>query len=1076
LLSLCAALAALPLTAQELQQAPAIDGSALTLDAASQPVRSGPTKTYVVRMAHQPAASYDGSLTGYAATAPEKGKRYNGRSARVQKYSGMLTREHDKALKSVGANGRKIYSYTHAMNGFAARLTDAEAAALRSKKNVVSVWEDYAIDIDTSETSEFLGLTDSQEGLRNRFGLKGENVIVGILDTGAVQEHPSFSDNRLHELPAYCEDPQGKPQANECNRLRRELSKTVYGPPPAGWNGICQIGEAWSEADCNNKLIGARWYVDGFLAGRGSVVDGEFLSPRDSSGHGSHTASTAAGNENVPANLAGTDVGIISGMAPRARVAVYKVCWLSPGASNFSCFFSDSAAATDAAVADGVDVINFSVGTAASFTDPQDLAFLDATAAGVSVARSAGNDGPGFATTNAGEPWVTSVAASTADGEIFTLDAIINSPDSVAGAYSALEGAITGPLAELGPITDDVVAAEPIEACTPLSNSIDGKIALIARGSCTFVAKVENAVAAGASAILMYTDDRPKTVMGGTATPITTSVPGVMIDREPGLAIFAELEGGATVNATLDAGALTPEPRVGNIMAGFSSRGPFRTEANWVKPDITAPGVNILAANTPDQADGSVGGLFGYLGGTSMSSPHIAGLMALVKEAQPGFSPAQVKSALMTTARQDIVKEDGATDADPFDFGAGHVDPNKAVSPGLTYDAGLLDYLAASCGTVTPLLTPDDCDFVENEFGLSTDPADLNLPSIGVDGVPGTKTVTRTVTAVKPFVGRGRYGNDGPVDDGGNNSANRYDAVIEAPPGFDVSVNPSTFTLLPGESAEFEVTITNVSAPPGEWRFGSLTWTNRKGIDVRSPIAVNAAAFVAPDEIDLTGISGSDSFDIAFGYTGDYIPQVHGLNEPTPFLAIVEDDPFDEFEFLGPGVTIAFLDEVPAGTALARWTTYNEYTSGNDDIDLYLYYCPNFSCTQIASSGNPDSDELVEVLLPVNDPNITDPYLVFAHGFDTEGGLPADVILFYNEFGLDDDAGNMTITSAPGSAVLGESGTINYEWNGLREGVGAKQLGAISHSDASGILDITIIDIQNDEGFGICDFGICEEE
>ncbi len=153
---------------------------------------------------------------------------------------------------------------------------------------------------------------------------------------------------------------------------------------------------------------------------------------------------------------------------------------------------------------------------------------------------------------------------------------------------------------------------------------------------------------------------------------------------------------------------------------------------------------------------------------------------------------------------------------------------------------------------------------------------------------------------------------------------------------------------------------------------------------------------------------------------------------------------------------------------------YNEYTTGtNDDIDLYLYYCPNFSCTQIGSSGNPDSNEQVEVLLPLNDPNIPDPYLVFAHGFDTEGGLPADLILFAHQFGLVDDAGNLVITSAPSSAAIGTSGTISYEWSGLREGVGAKQLGAISHSDASGILDLTIIDVQNDDGFGICDFGIC---
>ncbi|MEO0580554.1 MAG: PA domain-containing protein, partial [Pseudomonadota bacterium] len=278
-------------------------------------------------------------------------------------------------------------------------------------------------------------------------------------------------------------------------------------------------------------------------------------------------------------------------------------------------FFSDSAAATDDAVADGVDVLNFSVGTAAAFNDPQDLAFLDAVSAGVFVARSAGNDGPGFQTTNAGEPWSTSVAASTTDGPAFVLGVTVNAPASVAGEYPALEGAITGSLAALGPITEDVAAADPILACDPLTNDLTGKIALISRGACAFTTKVENAVNAGAIAILMYTDDRPKTVLGGTASPITLSVPGVMIDREPGEALFAEIQGGATVNATLDADTLTTEERTGNIMAGFSSRGPYVTVPDWITPHITAPGVQILAANTPDQADGSQGGLFGYLSG-----------------------------------------------------------------------------------------------------------------------------------------------------------------------------------------------------------------------------------------------------------------------------------------------------------------------------------------------------------------------------------------------------------------------------------------------------------------------------
>ncbi len=1053
-------------TAQELNPAPDVPEDLLKLDESQNSSQSAGRRMYVIQMAGEPGISYEGGLAGFAATKPAKGQRYNAKASHVQQYATYLEQMHDQKLASIGAAGQKTYSYCHAVNGFAAMLTPAEAAKLRGDKTVLNVWEDFSVDVDTNNSPEFLGLLDKRDGLRSKLGLDGEDVIVGILDTGAIQEHPSFSDTVV------CSDDDDSDSDSDgpCDDADNGDLVQVYGPPPAHWQGICQEGEAWSADDCNNKLIGARWFVDGFLAGRGSVVEGEFLSPRDSSGHGSHTGSTAAGNSGVIASLNGTPLAEISGMAPRARVAVYKVCWLSPGATNFSCFFSDSAAATEAAVIDGVDVLNFSVGTAASFTDTQDLAFLNAATAGVFIARSAGNSGPGPATTNAGEPWVTSVGASTLDGTAFALAATINSPASVAGDYAALEGAITRPLLDSGPITDDLVAADPIDACAPLNNSIGGKIALIARGACTFVAKVENAVDAGASAVLMYTDGRPKTVMGGAATPKTLSIPGVMIDNAPGLALLAELNAGNAVNATLSAASFTTETLTGNIMAGFSSRGPYSVESDWVKPDITAPGVRILAAYSPDQSDGSAGDLFAYLQGTSMSSPHIAGLGALIIEAHPDWSPAQVKSALMTTARQDVFKEDGATPADPFDFGAGHVDPNNAVDPGLTYDAGLLDYLVASCGTVTPLLSPSDCQFVEDVLGLSTDPADLNLPSIGIGELPGTKTVTRTVTAVKGFKSSNRRDHDGDSDSN-RKPAHVYDATIEAPPGFEVTVSPPSLRVRPGESASYEVTITNQTAPPGEWFFGAVNWSDKMGRNVRSPIAVNAVAIIAPEEISGEGGSGSADFDITFGYTGDYTAGVHGLNDASLFLATVEDDPGNSFQFFGPGTALAFVGEVPDGTAFARWSTFNEYTTGtNDDVDLYLFYCPNFLCTQIDSSGNADSNEEVSVLLPANDPAIPDPYVVFAHGFDTDGGLPSDVILFAWNFGLVDDAGNLTV-SAPSSATIGQTETVNVGWSGLNVGLGFKQLCAISHSDASGIQELTLISIANDPGGTICDFG-----
>ena len=846
------------------------------------------TRTYVIQLRAEPGISYQGG-EGFAATAPADGERYDATAAHVQAYTTHLVDSHDSMLSQMGIGDAKVYSYCHAMNGFAARLTTAQADALRRDPNVMQVFEDYSVDVETSDTPDFLGLNDRPGGLRSTLGLKGEDVVIGVLDTGAVQEHPSFSDRRGGTLPPACDKGPGEPVSAGCQRAIDRINEVVY-DAPEDWNGICQAGEGWSEDDCNNKMIGARWYVDGFLAGRGSVVEGEFLSPRDSSGHGSHTASTAGGNV-VTAEFDGVPVSEISGMAPRARLAIYKVCWLSPGATNFSCFFSDSAAATDAAVADGVDVLNFSVGTAASFVDAQDLAFLRAVSDGVFVARSAGNDGPGFATTNAGEPWVTSVGASTTDGSLFSLgaDVTVNAPASQAGTLEALEGDITRSLSETGPVSGAVGAADPILACDPLSSDLTGQIALIARGTCAFTTKVENAVNAGAVAVLVYTDDRDKTVMGGTATPLTESVPGVMIDNAPGVALFGELTAGGSVDVTIAGGRVITSDRTGNIMAGFSSRGPYLTEANWLKPDITAPGVQILAATTPDLASGAEGDLYGYLSGTSMSGPHIAGLGALVKEAHPDWSPAQIKSALMTTARQNVFKEDGETPADPFDFGSGHVDPNKAVAPGLTYDAGLLDYLAASCGTVTPLLSDADCAAFDADPSVSTDPAELNLPSIGLNGIIGAKTVTRTVTAVNRY-SRGRAPTPRKVT---------YTAEVEAPPGYEVSVNPSQITLYPGESATYEVTVANDSAAPNTWQFGALTWKTRKGNDVRSPIAVNALAFDTAEEVTGEGPEGTAQFDLLFGYTGEYTAQVHGLNEPTLSLppALV-DDPDNSFALL----------------------------------------------------------------------------------------------------------------------------------------------------------------------------------
>ena len=241
-------------------------------------------------------------------------------------------------------------------------------------------------------------------------------------------------------------------------------------------------------------------------------------------------------------------------------------------------------------------------------------------------------------------------------------------------------------------------------------------------------------------------------------------------------------------------------------MASFSSRGPNGGAADIIKPDVTAPGVNILAGNTPTPFLGSPGELFQAISGTSMSSPHVAGLFALLAESHPDWSPSAAKSALMTTAYQDVKKEDGIAPADPFDMGAGHVQPNSANDPGLVYEAGLFEYAGFTCGAGIPVFDQASCDFLEG-LGIPFDSSDLNYPSIGIGALAGSQTITRTVTNVGP--------------------TGTYNVSVEAPAGVDVTVAPASLTLGTGETADFTVEFEVTSAATVDaWAFGSLTWTH----------------------------------------------------------------------------------------------------------------------------------------------------------------------------------------------------------------------------------------------------------
>jgi subtilisin family serine protease len=966
--------------------------------------KSSHSGIYIVQLKGDPVIAYDGDVAGFKATRPGKGKKLNPNSAHVRKYSDHLGAEQNSVIDSVG--GEKVYSYRYAFNGFAARMSAADAEALRNRGDVLNVWKDEIRQIHTDGSPDYINLTEGGEAWSN--GATGEDIVIGVVDTGIWPEHPSFAD-----VPTYAKGNKGP--------------MIPYDEPDTFVASGCDFGNTAANpndapAACNNKLVAARCYNNGFSSGgdpanpcggNGAFLASyEFNSARDVDGHGSHVSGTAGGNYGVPAVIGGEFEGNVSGIAPRAYIAAYKVCWDDNGDDGGGgCASSDSAAAIDQAVLDGVDVINFSVGGSSTrFSGPDDIAFLFAADAGVWVATSNGNSGPGDGTvgTPAGVPWITAVGASQDDG-VFYNQVTVNAPPSIAGDYDAVEGPGGVSLADAGPITDDVTHSSDPVACGPI-DPISG-IALVSRGGCTFKTKFDNAAAAGASAIIVYNHSGDPISMGGLGG---TTIPGVMVSTATGLLMAGE----TGVNATLDS---VNETSAANRIAGFSSRGPNGGGPDIIKPDISAPGVAILAAESPELS----GELFQSINGTSMASPHVAGAFALLKQEHPDWSPAIARSALMTTARTGMLESFGDELASPFDVGAGEILPSDATDPGLAYHADFLDYVAFLCGEPAQagIVSQATCDFLEGA-GWSLDPSDLNLPSIGVASLVGSQTVTRTVTAVY------------------NNNGNKtFNVSVDAPPGVDVSVSPSTIKLRKGDSASYEVTFTTTGgAVLDEWAFGSLTWTDTDlNYSVRSPIAVMPTAFAAPNDAAGTGTAGSLEYDVEFGYSGDFNASMDGLDEGQMTPGAVPDGDAD----------LHFGQIVPPGTTLARFALYDEEIGAHNDLDMQVFG-PGPAFPFVCSSGTATSNEECNLVNPA-----PGEYAVFVIDFASDAGPTPYILWLFNLDGT--DAGNTTIT-APGTAVSGTTGTVTIDWAGLAGGT--RHLGIVSYDDGvddlSGTTDVMI--------------------
>lgn len=694
----------------------------------------------MIKLDHDALASYAGGVAGLAATSPSATHRKLdlGRSAE-KKYAAYLAKN-EKAfsagLGQVAPAASVKQSYRVVYGGVSALVPANKVRAILALPGVVAVQEDSLNKPLTDSSAAFLNAAPVYSQLGGTSNA-GAGLIYGNLDTGIWPEHPSFAD-----------------QGN-------------LGAPP-GPARACNFGDnpltpANDPFVCNNKLIGGQPFLNTYLSDPGRAAAEPFSTARDSNGHGTHTSSTSAGNRLTSAPVLGVERGPLAGMAPGAWVMEYKVCGLD------GCFDSDSAAAVAQAILDGVQVINFSIsGGTDPLTDPVELAFLDAYAAGVFVSASAGNAGPGAGTVNHLSPWVTTVAASTQTREFAsTLSLTAGNGD----VFTADGASIT---AGAGPAPVVLASAAPYSnaLCTTpaAAGSLTGLIVACQRGVNARVDKGFNVLQGGAVGMVLY-----NATLADTETD-THWVPTVHL--ADGTDFVAFMNGHSGVTGSFTAGI--KRDGQGDVMAAFSSRGPG---GNFIKPDVTAPGVQILAGDTPiveGSASGPGGEYFQAIAGTSMSSPHVAGSALLVRAVHPSWSPGQVKSALMTTALTDVLKEDLVTPADPFDFGSGRIDIGKSAGAALSFDETATNYFA-SAGD--PLLA-----------------VHLNVPSINAPVVPGRLVTTRTAR-----------------NDTGRRAT--FEASTKSPLGSVISVTPKKFTLNAGATQELTITITT-SAPIGAQQFG----------------------------------------------------------------------------------------------------------------------------------------------------------------------------------------------------------------------------------------------------------------
>ncbi|XP_027907288.1 subtilisin-like protease SBT1.5 [Vigna unguiculata] len=723
---------------------------------------------------------------------------------------------YDSSLSSISSTASVIHTYDTVFHGFSVKLSTSEAQKLQALSHVITLIPEQVRQLHTTRSPQFLGLnTADRAGLLHETDF-GSDLVIGVFDTGIWPERQSFSGRDL-------------------------------GPVPAKWKGECVAGKSFPATSCNRKIIGARYFSGGYEATSGKLNETvEFRSARDSDGHGTHTASIAAGRYVSSASTLGYAKGVAAGMAPKARLAVYKVCWLG------GCFGSDILAAFDAAVADGVDVVSLSVGgvVVPYHLDEIAIGAFGAISAGVFVSSSAGNNGPGGLTVTNIAPWVTTVGAGTLDrdfpasvklgnGKIVPGISIYGGPGLTPGRMYPIAYGGSGQFGGGGGGGGNGYSSSLCLEGSLDPETVKGKIVVCDRGINGRAAKGEEVRKNGGVGMILANG-----VFDGEGLVADCHVlPATAVGATAGEIIRRYIENSrspATATIVFKGTRLGVKPAP--VVASFSARGPNPVSPEILKPDVIAPGLNILAA-WPDHVGPS--GVpsdgrrteFNILSGTSMACPHVSGLAALLKAAHPDWSPAAIRSALMTTAYTVDNKGDPMLDestgnvSSVFDYGSGHVHPVKAMNPGLVYDISPSDYVNFLCNS----------NYTSNSIHVITRKSadcrgakraghagNLNYPSFSaVFQQYGKKRMSthfiRSVTNV-----------------GDPNSV--YKVTIKPIPGMVVTVKPDTLSFRKiGQKLNFLVRVQTraVKLTPGSssMKSGSIVWSDGKH-SVTSPLVV----------------------------------------------------------------------------------------------------------------------------------------------------------------------------------------------------------------------------------------------